>query len=178
MRMILFSVLSLMLSAPAVAAFAEPATSAADPLVMPDTPSGEGDPNTMVCRAPQPIAGTAQLGPKLCGYNFEWSQFRMHGRDLAPDGFTVIDRPMVSNPKGRGNPDAVTCRKPVGMAGPSLHIPHAGPEVCLTNHIWAALAKNHLAIDAKGVVVTEQQWMPSTAATFSYSDPLQGYRAP
>jgi hypothetical protein len=46
-------------------AFAQPVMAEGDPVVMPDTPSGEGEPNTIVCRAPQPIAGTDQLGPRF-----------------------------------------------------------------------------------------------------------------
>jgi len=153
-------------------AFAEQMTDTSEPVVMPDTPSGEGDPNTIVCRAPQPIAGTDQVAPKVCDYNYEWSQFRTHGRGRASDGMTVIDLPMVSNPRGKGNPDAVTCRKPKHLAGPGWNF---GPEVCLTNHFWADLIKNRMMITADGALVAEPRWMPPIE-TVSYSDPLQGYR--
>jgi hypothetical protein len=153
-------------------AFAQPVMAEGDPVVMPDTPSGEGEPNTIVCRAPQPIAGTDQLGPKICGYNYEWSQFRTHGRDLAPDGKTVVDLPMVANPTGKGNPDKVTCRKPKHLPGPGRNL---GPEVCLANRLWADLITNHKMVSAEGVLVAEPRWMPRVD-TFSYTDPLQGYR--
>ena len=153
-------------------AFAASVVNIDNVVVMPVTPSGEGDPNTMVCRAPQPIAGTDQLGPKRCGYNFEWWKLTSQGKDLAPDGMTVFDRPMVSNPTGKGNPDAVTCRKPKHLPGPGRNF---GPEVCLSNQLWADLIRNRKMITADGVVVAEPGWMP----TFGYSnnpDPLAGYR--
>lgn len=123
---------------------------AIEPVVMPDTPNGEGDPNTIVCRAPQRMADSGQLGPQACGHNYEWQKLAMNGKDLAPDGKTLIDRPTVANPKGDGNPDAITCRTPkFVMIGPLV-------EVCLTNRFWADLIKNHQIVDARGVVVTRR----------------------
>ncbi len=72
--------------------YASPLTIPAASVVMPDTPSGKGDPNTIVCRAPQRLADSDQFGPKACGYNSEWWQLTAHGKDLAPDGKTVIDK--------------------------------------------------------------------------------------
>lgn len=155
-------------------AFAAPPAVPADAVVMPDTPSGQGDPDTVVCRAPQPMEGTDQLGPKVCGTNREWSLYRTHGIDLAPDGMTIVDKPMVSNPTGKGNPDAVTCRKPKPLQGPGRNL---GPEVCLTNQAWAELIKNRLMITADAVIVPEPRWRPSMEST-THDDPLQGYRAP
>jgi hypothetical protein len=155
-------------------AFAVPAVPAAipaDPVVMPDTPSGTGDPNTMVCRASQRISDGDQLGPKICGYNHEWWQLTAHGKDLAPDG-TVIDRPMEWSPKGHGNPDAVTCRKPKSLPEPGFNL---GPEVCQTNRFWADLIKNHKIVDARGEVSAVSLGMPAYEGT-GYVDPLAGYR--
>jgi hypothetical protein len=143
---------SLLLSASAFAApFAAPAEDIASAAVMPDTPSGEGNPNTIVCRAPQQLPGSAQFGPKRCGYNYEWWQLTAHGKDLAPDGVTVIDRPMVASPrpKGHGNPDAVTCRKPMSLPEPGLNF---GPEVCQTNRFWADLIRKGQKVNAEGIV--------------------------
>jgi hypothetical protein len=115
--------------------------------VMANTPSGTGDPNTIVCRAAQRMADSDQFGPEACGHNWEWQKLAMNGKDIAPDGKTLIDRPMVDNPKGDGDPDAVTCRTPKFiMLGPLV-------EVCRTNRFWADLIKNHQFVDAYGVVV-------------------------
>jgi len=123
---------------------------AIEPVVMPNTPNGEGDPNTIVCRAPQRMADSGQLGPQACGHNYEWQRLAMNGKDLAPDGKTLIDRPTVANPKGDGDPDAITCRTPkFVIMGPLV-------EVCLTNRFWADLIKNHQIVDARGVVVTRR----------------------
>src|SRR5258705_10311126 len=99
---------------------------------MGDTPSGAGDPNTIVCRARQHIAGSDQFGPEACGRNYEWRKLAMNGKDLAPDGKTLIARPTVDNPKGDGDPDAVTCRTPVELNSGAT-ILRFGPEVCQTN---------------------------------------------
>jgi hypothetical protein len=67
------------------------------------------------------------------------------------DGNTVVDR-VMSNPSGNGNPDSVTCRIPQDTGGPSLHIRHYGPEICLSNRVWSELARNHLRITEDGIV--------------------------
>jgi len=140
-----------------LSAVAAPVTVPADAMVMPDTPSGKGDPNSIVCRAPQQFAGSNEMGPMRCGYNWEWWQLTTHGKDLAADGKTVIDRLLVANPKGDGNPDAVTCRKPKPIPGTRLKY---GPEVCQTNQFWADLNKNSKIVDANGDVVSA--WMSTT----------------
>jgi hypothetical protein len=158
-------------------AIAAPNQDISNAKVMPETPSGVGDPNTIVCRAPQQIGHSGEYGPKACGHNFEWWQLTSHGKDLAADGKTVIERKMVANPKGEGNPDAVTCREPKYLAGPSLHIQHQGPEVCQTNRFWADLIRNGKVVDAQGAVVST--WMSTIitgpAASGSYSDPRAAY---
>jgi hypothetical protein len=159
-----------LLSSPS--AFAALVGDANNAVVMPDTPSGFGDPNVMVCRAPQRLADNNQFGPKICGYNREWLQLTTHGKDVALDGTTVIDRPMEWSPKGHGNPDAVTCRKPKSLPIPGFNL---GPEVCQTNQFWANLVKTHKALDAYGVVAQSSDGLPNTASA-SYTDPLAGYR--
>jgi beta-lactamase regulating signal transducer with metallopeptidase domain len=131
--------------------FTTPSDAGTDAVVMANTPSGEGDPNTIVCRAPQRIAGSGQFGPEACGHNYEWQKLAMSGKDLAWDGKTLIDRPTVRNPKGEGDPDTITCRTPQFiMRGPLV-------EVCLPNRFWADLAKNHQIVDAYGVVVEQRR---------------------
>ena len=142
---------ALMLPAPAFAQNTEgrPAArevTATEPVLVPNTPSGEGDPNNIVCRAPQRIAGSDQFSPQACGHNYEWQKLAANGKDLAPDGKTLIDRPTVANPKGDGDPGAVTCRTPQFVShGPPI-------EVCRTNRFWADLIKSHQIVDAYGVV--------------------------
>ncbi len=148
------------------------AAHAADPVMRPDTPSGVGNPDTIVCRAPQPIADSGQLGPKICGANREWWQLTAHGKDLAADG-TVIDRPMEWSPKGHGNPDAVTCRKPKSLPEPGFHL---GPEVCQTNQFWADLVKRNQKLDARGVVIGGPSMVPAIGGGTGYSDPMAAYR--
>ena len=157
-------------------AYAAPVAAADNALVMTDTPSGEGNPNTIVCRAPQELPGGALFGPKLCGYNYEWWQLTTHGKDLAPDGKTVIDRKMTAHPRGAGNPDAVTCREPQVLPRRSgLIIDHFGPEVCQTNRFWASLIRDHKGVTATGEIVSVSPEMPFNVGT-GYVDPLAGYR--
>jgi len=44
-----------------------------------------------------------------------WVRLSLTGKDLSPDGKSVFDRPTVDQPKGEGNPDAVTCRSRVPL---------------------------------------------------------------
>jgi len=50
------------------------------------TPTGEGPPNLVVCRAPQFLPGTRLPGPRVCKINAVWAQYRRDGMDVAPDG--------------------------------------------------------------------------------------------
>lgn len=77
---------------------ADPSPAATEPIVMPNTPSGAGNPNTIVCRAPQRIAVSGQFGPKVCGHNYEWLRLAMNGKDFVPDGKTLIDRATAGYP--------------------------------------------------------------------------------
>jgi hypothetical protein len=125
------------------AASAAPSAAAKDPVMMANTPSGmTGDPDTIVCRASQQLAGGDQSGPEVCRPNSEWWSLAVKGKDLAPDGKTLIDRPTVANPTGQGDPEAVTCRAPrSAMRGP----------VCQTNRFWADLIRNRQTVDGPTV---------------------------
>jgi len=125
---------------------------AAQPVVMRNTPDGGGDPNTIVCRAPQRMVGSDQFGPEACGHNYEWQKLALNGKDLAPDGKTLIARATVSNPKGNGDPNGVTCRT-AGFLSPD-------PPLCRTNEVWANLIKYHLTIEDDGVVETQAERAP------------------
>ena len=109
MRLFTIVVLSL-LATPVLAQ-----TDVSNPPVMPQTPSGEGDPNAVVCRAPQILPDSGAMGPKVCMHNSVWMRLTMTGKDLSADGKSVVLRPTVTDPAGDGNPDAVTCRSPVAV---------------------------------------------------------------
>lgn len=49
-------------------------------------PSGEGNPEDMVCRRPMPIPGKRLLGPKVCKTNAVWAQYREDGMTVSEDG--------------------------------------------------------------------------------------------
>jgi hypothetical protein len=130
-------------------ASAAPSDTATKPVVMATTPTGAGDPNAVVCRAPQPIAG-GQSGAQVCLHNYDWWKVAMNGKDIAPDGESLIDRPTVKNPRGDGDPDAITCRTPQFLSrGPLV-------KVCRLNSFWADLTKNNQMVDAYGNVVSRR----------------------
>ena len=87
-----------------------------------------------------------RFGPQACGHNYEWWKLAINGKDLAPDGKTLIDKPTVANPRGEGDPQAVTCRTPKFVdRGPLVPI-------CRTNRFWADIVKNRQVVDARGEV--------------------------
>jgi hypothetical protein len=104
MRMLPLAVIAL-LATPAFAVPDDPSYP-----IMPDTPSGVGDPNAVVCRAPQRLP-SGGMGPKVCLQNNIWVRLSLTGKDLTADGKSVIDRPTVEQPTGEGNPPAAgQCR--------------------------------------------------------------------
>jgi|GEM_PF-1333446 len=50
------------------------------------TPTGEGDPNAIACRAPQKLENSRLLGPEVCKPNAEWAQYAKDGMDVSADG--------------------------------------------------------------------------------------------
>jgi hypothetical protein len=62
----------------------EPATALA--------PRGDGDPDTITCRAPQALPGSRLPGPQVCKANRVWAQLRADGKDVAPDGSIATAR--------------------------------------------------------------------------------------
>jgi len=135
-----------------LALFATPALAVPDDPsypVMPDTPSGMGDPAAVVCRAPQPIS-SGQMGPKICMQNEIWVRLSLTGKDLSPDGKSVFDRPTVDQPKGEGNPDAVTCRSRVPLTATRIRF---GPKVCLANKQWKEIAEKNMIVDSNGEIL-------------------------
>jgi len=148
MRSAILATFAFALAAPALAApdlFAEAASRQPGTAY---TPNGEGDPGAIICRTPQPLPDGAS-GPKVCMHNSVWAQLTLTGKDLAADGKTVIARPMVDDPQGLGEPEAVTCRKPQEIPT-GWHLKDFGPEVCLSNQTWARLKAEHKELAADG----------------------------
>jgi hypothetical protein len=142
-----------LLTAALLVILATPALAANDASypVLPVTPSGAGDPNAIVCRAPQALADSGAMGPQVCMHNSVWARLTETGQDLSADGKSVFARPTVADPTGEGNPDAVTCRRPAQITASRTR---RGPEVCLTNRYWADLAAHDKRIDSNGQVVS------------------------
>jgi hypothetical protein len=118
--------------------------------VFAETPSGDGDPNAISCRAPQPLE-PGVMGPRICMHNNVWVRLTMTGQDLSADGTKVFARAATAEPTGAGNPDAVTCRKPVATTASRVR---RGPEVCLTNRYWKQLAAEDKRVSSSGKVVS------------------------
>ena len=49
-------------------------------------PTGEGDPEEVVCRRPMPIPNRRVSGPKVCKKNAVWAQYREDGMEVSADG--------------------------------------------------------------------------------------------
>ena len=121
------------------------------------TPSGNGDPETVTCRAPQPLPGGG-MGPRICLRNVIWVRLTMTAQDLSADGKSVFARQLVSDPTGRGDPEAVTCRRPPPSSASRTR---RGPMVCLTNKYWAELAAQDKRVNNNGQLVSTKVSGPS-----------------
>ena len=122
------------------------------------TPSGHGDPESVVCRAPQPLP-SGGMGPRICLRNVIWVRLTMTAQDLSADGKSVFARSLVADPSGTGDPEAVTCRKPESTT--ASRVEH-GPMVCLTNKYWANLAAHEKRVNSKGQLVSTKVYGPTT----------------
>jgi hypothetical protein len=79
-----------------------------------DTPTGEGDPRAVTCRAQQQLADSRLPGPEVCKRNRVWAALRKRGKDIASDGRTIVD----ADVKRQTNPTACTkLRVPNGVGG-------------------------------------------------------------
>lgn len=124
---------------------------------LPFTPSGYGEPEAVVCRAPQALP-QGGMGPKLCMRNSIWLKLTDTASDLSADGRTVFARETVANPSGKGHPEAVTCRRPTPTTASRIEV---GPTVCLTNKYWASLTAEQKRINSYGIVVSTKVNGPS-----------------
>src|ERR1700744_1556134 len=60
---------------------------------------------------------------------------------------------LLDNPDGKGQPTAVTCRKPQQMPGSRLMV----PPVCLINADWAKLRRDGQDVSPDGKVVASEK---------------------
>jgi beta-lactamase regulating signal transducer with metallopeptidase domain len=70
----------------AVAAPASPPAPILQDVITVLYPRGDGDPDAVVCRAPQLLPGSRFPGPQVCKTNRVWAQLRSSGREIGPDG--------------------------------------------------------------------------------------------
>jgi hypothetical protein len=73
-------------------------------------PTGEGDPDAITCRPPQPVPGERLNGPEVCKANSVWARYRRDGMDVAADG--IHDVPLHSK-------SGITCNSVAMGAGGS-----------------------------------------------------------
>ena len=75
---------------------------------------------------------------------------------VAPIPVTARVSSLALDPRGEGDPDAVTCRVPQILPASRF----AGPEVCQTNRVWAALYKEgrRLAPDGRTLIATNVRY--------------------
>ncbi|MBN9587837.1 MAG: hypothetical protein BGN85_08475 [Alphaproteobacteria bacterium 64-11] len=135
---------------------------AADHRVLPFTPSGQGDPQAVVCRAPQKLENAEGYGPEICLRNGIWILLTQDAKDLAADGRSVFKRPLVEEPHGNGPAEAVTCRKPPTITASRTW---RGPVVCLENRVWASLYERGLTVTGDGRLVSTRMSGPATDPT-------------
>ncbi len=132
------------------------------PSVLPFTPSGFGDPEAIVCRAPQPLKNGSGMGPQICMHNRTWLRLTQTAQDLAADGKSVFKRPLVEQPHGDGPPEAVTCRKPTQITASRVW---RGPVICLRNKRWAWLHQHGLTVTGDGKLVSTRMSGPGQSPT-------------
>jgi beta-lactamase regulating signal transducer with metallopeptidase domain len=77
-------------------------------------PDTGGD--TLVCRRPQQLAGSRFMGPRVCLHQSEWQILADQGKDVGPDGKTLIDRAAFERDRSLNAP---SCRQTVMGAGAS-----------------------------------------------------------
>jgi hypothetical protein len=53
-------------------------------------PQGNGDPDIVTCRSPEPLPGSRLPGPKVCQTNRQWASLRARHEDITPDGAGII----------------------------------------------------------------------------------------
>jgi len=98
MRTTLAMACALLIGASAIPAIAQTTTDVAG------EPTGEGNPDDITCRGPQPIPGTRnQRGPKVCKTNAVWAQYREDGMTVSADGKRDMPIPKSKNCRSGGS---------------------------------------------------------------------------
>jgi beta-lactamase regulating signal transducer with metallopeptidase domain len=81
---------------------------------------------------------------------------------------------MALDPRGAGDPDAITCRVPQQLPGSRL----PGPEVCKANRIWAELRARHEEISPDGLQVivmgASERFKTASSATCPFAPRVSG----
>jgi hypothetical protein len=131
------------------ARYTPPATHEAD-TGGPAVPPLPGAPVVVTAPAAPQLASATELRPATAPVPLgEISRVSVPRLALAPDG--------------RGDPDAVTCRVPQQLPGSRL----AGPQVCKTNRVWAALKSEKAVIspDGRSLLATNRPVRGSASCT-------------
>jgi hypothetical protein len=82
--------------------------------VVPLPPDTSND--TLVCRRPQQLAGSRFQGPRVCLHQSEWQMLADQGKDVGPDGRTLIDLAAFEKDRSLNAP---SCRQTVMGVGAS-----------------------------------------------------------
>ncbi len=96
------------------------------PLQLADTPKGEGDPHTIVCRKPQQLPDSRLLGPEICKRNRVWAALYLAGKDISSDGQTILP----SEKSRTVNHAAMACVKVKVQNGAELYSGYFINEIC------------------------------------------------
>jgi beta-lactamase regulating signal transducer with metallopeptidase domain len=72
--------------------------------------------DTQVCRRPQQLPGSRFLGPRVCLQQSEWQALADQGKDVAPDGRTLIDLAAFERDRSLNAP---SCRQTLMGTGAS-----------------------------------------------------------
>lgn len=78
------------------------------------SPAASAASDTLVCRRPQQLAGSRFMGPRVCLHQSEWQTLANRGKDVAPDGRTLIDLAAFEKDRSLNAP---SCRQTVMGAG-------------------------------------------------------------
>jgi hypothetical protein len=79
-------------------------------------PAASGNSDTLVCRRPQQLEGSRFVGPRVCLHQSEWQALADQGKDVAPDGRTLIDLAAFEKDRSLNAP---SCRQTVMGIGAS-----------------------------------------------------------
>lgn len=91
-----------------------------------DTPKGDGDPHTIVCRKPQQLPQSRLMGPEICKRNRVWASLYKAGKDLSSDGQTIIP----SERSRTTDHAAMACVKVKVPLGPTDYSGYFTNEIC------------------------------------------------